>query len=61
MDLLAAPVAPSIDRAKILDFTTSFSEDHAGCLIPAPEEEQGTLTAVFRPYQYQVHLILNQI
>jgi hypothetical protein len=49
VDLIAAPIAPSRDRSEVLDFTTTFSEDPAACLIPGPQE-MGKLAAIVQPF-----------
>ena len=56
VDLEAAPITPTLDRSRILDFTVSFSDDAVGCLIPAPEEFKNW-AAVFEPFHYEVRLL----
>ncbi|XP_046631468.1 glutamate receptor 1-like isoform X2 [Daphnia pulicaria] len=57
VEIIAAPVVPSLDRAEVLDFTTTFSEEPMICLIPAPEPDN-SLSAIAKPYDYQVWLVI---
>jgi len=53
VDLIGAPLAPTKDRARVLEFTFAFSEDPAACLIPAPKELD-KMAAIVQPFEYQV-------
>ena len=53
VEIIAAPVVPSLDRAQVLDFTATFSEEPMCCLIPAPEADNW-LSAIIKPYDDQV-------
>ncbi|XP_046631539.1 glutamate receptor-like [Daphnia pulicaria] len=58
VDLVAAPVVPSSDRIRVVDFSISYLDEQAACLIPAPTFDRNKWTAVFRPFDYTVWLMI---
>ncbi|XP_057379258.1 glutamate [NMDA] receptor subunit 1-like [Daphnia carinata] len=58
VDLVAGPVIPSEARAKVIDFSISFLDEPADCLIPAPTLDENKWNAVFKPFHYNVWLMV---
>ncbi|XP_046632858.1 glutamate receptor-like [Daphnia pulicaria] len=58
VDLVAAPVVPSSDRIRVVDFSIRYLDEQAACLIPAPTFDRNKWTAVFRPFDYTVWLMI---
>ncbi|KAI9551422.1 hypothetical protein GHT06_021755 [Daphnia sinensis] len=58
VELIAAPVVPSLERARVLDFTTTFIEEPMCCLIPAPEADLNSLSGIAKPYNTYVWLLI---
>lgn len=55
---MAGPIVPSAARARVIDFSMSYLDEPAACLIPAPTLDENTWTAVFKPFHYDVFLLL---
>ncbi len=54
VDLIAGPVIPSEDRALVVDFTMSYLDEPAACLIPAPTLLNDKWNAIFNPFHRDV-------